>query len=85
MLLIARSDPRAEDTAPAEAAPDAELLLFLAEFGDAQEGFVDPTEVDEAMTHARAPVAADRDASAHAAPTKTSDDTEHEDDTKPHR
>lgn len=36
--------------APSEApaAPSAELLLFLAEFGDADGRYVDPTTVDEA-------------------------------------
>ncbi len=39
--------PAPKDVAP-EPAPDAELLLYLSEFEDAQGGFVDPAELPAA-------------------------------------
>jgi hypothetical protein len=62
--------------APVEspAAPSAELLLFLAEFGDAEGRYVDPTTVDEADRET-APVDA----------TEYDDDDEHTDDPPPDR
>lgn len=50
---------------PADEPPSAELLLFLAEFGDDEGRFVDPTTID-------AQPAADRDA----APADDGDDTD---------
>ena len=62
--------------APAEspAAPSAELLLFLAEFGDAEGRYVDPTTVGDADRET-APVDA----------TGYDDDDEYTDDPPPDR
>ena len=86
LWLGAHASARAQEPAPADAPPSAELLLYLAEFGDAQEGFVDPTEVDEAMHHARSPTpAAAHDDARHDETPPTDDDAEHDHDATPHR
>lgn len=54
LLALAISAPPA-DSAPAaeEPPPSRELLLYLAEFGDADDRHVDPAEVDTALEQAR--------------------------------
>jgi hypothetical protein len=89
-MWCAVASARAEDAAPADAPPSAELLMFLAEFGDAQEGFVDPAEVDEALQRTRAATAnAPAARAAHERTQHTDDDTgehtEHDDHAPPQR
>ena len=44
--------PAAAPVAVAVPAPSMDLLLHLAEFGDAQDRYVDPAELDDAATQA---------------------------------
>ncbi len=68
---LAANAPAADE---APAAPSAELLLFLAEFGDADGRFVDPTTVGDA----------DREAES-VDDTENDDDDEYPDDAPPDR
>jgi hypothetical protein len=49
IALALASAGDAANAADAVPAPDRELLLFLAEFGDAEDGFIDPAAIDRTL------------------------------------
>lgn len=57
-LMLAATEPAPPS---ADAAPDAELLMYLGEFQDAQGEFVDPLALEAAEADEAAPTAAKED------------------------
>ncbi len=57
ILALLASSPQAPPVEP-PAAPSADMLLFLAEFGDSDGRFVDPTTIEGNLADVRSEVSA---------------------------
>ena len=53
LALVIAAPPAESPAAAEEPTPSRELLLYLAEFGDAEDRHVDPAEVDTALEQER--------------------------------